>query len=116
VTLSVTHDWNSITTDSQICGYHLIYKINSLIYKRNILGYMILGYMDKANQDISSQTSHSSNMVGLSTGKMEREIACILATKFHMEPTIDPILEVRLNPIMKDLIINRLAMKRKQRK
>jgi hypothetical protein len=69
--------------------------------------------MDKANQAISSQTGHSSNMAGLSTGKMEREIARILATKFHMEPAIDPGLEVRLNPIMKDLIINRPAVKKK---
>jgi hypothetical protein len=52
-------------------------------------------------------------MAGLSTGKMEREIARILATKFHMEPTIDLGLEVRINPIMKDLIINRPAIKKK---
>ena len=74
---------------------------------------MILGYMDKANQSISSQTDHSSNMASLSTSKKEKEIARILATKFHMEPAIDPGLEDRLNPIMKDLIINRPAMKNK---
>ena len=74
---------------------------------------MILEYMDESNQAISSQTSHSSNMGGLSTGKMEREIARILATKFHMELAIDPVLEVRINPIMKDLIINRPAVKKK---
>jgi flagellar basal body rod protein FlgF len=51
---------------------------------------MILEYMDEANQAISNQTCHSSNMAGLSTGKMEREIARILATKFHTEPVIDP--------------------------
>jgi hypothetical protein len=74
---------------------------------------MILEYMDKANQAISNQIGHSSNMVGLSTSKMEREIAHILATKFHTEPVMHPRLEVRLNPIMKDLIINRPAVKKK---
>ena len=73
---------------------------------------MILGYMDKANQAISSQTGHSSNMVGLSTSKEEREIE----TKFHTEPSINPRLEFMLNPIMKDLIINRPAVKKKQSK
>jgi hypothetical protein len=76
---------------------------------------MILEYMDEANQAISSQIGHSSNMAGLSTGKMEREIACILETKFHTEPTIDPGLEVRINPIMKDLIINMPAVKKESR-
>jgi hypothetical protein len=75
-----------------------------------------LGYMDKANQAISSETGHSSNMAGLSTSKKERAIARILATKFHMEPATDPELEVRLNPIMRDLIINRQAVKKKQSK
>ena len=50
---------------------------------------MILEYMDEANQAISSQTGYSSNMVGLSTGKMGREITHILATKFHTKPAID---------------------------
>jgi hypothetical protein len=77
---------------------------------------MILEYRDKANQAISSQTGHSSNMVGLSIGNMEREIAGILATKFHTEPHIEPGLEFRLNPIMKDLIINRPTVKKKQSK
>jgi hypothetical protein len=72
-----------------------------------------LGYMDEANQAISSETGHSSNMAGLSMSKKEREIARILATKFHMEPAIDPELEVRINPIMRDLIINKQAMKKK---
>ena len=77
---------------------------------------MILKYMDKANQAISSQIGHSSNMVGLSTSKKEREIAHILATKFHTKPSIDPELEDMLNPIMRDLIINRLAVKKKWNK
>jgi hypothetical protein len=51
---------------------------------------MKVGYMDKFNQSISSETGHSSNREGLSTSKKERAIAHILATKFHMEPAIDP--------------------------
>jgi hypothetical protein len=74
---------------------------------------MKLGYMDKA---ISSETGHSSNMADLPTSKKERVIARILATKFHTEPATDSGLEVRLNPIMRDLIINRRAVKKKQSK
>jgi hypothetical protein len=68
---------------------------------------MKLGYMDKTNQAISGETGFSGNVAGSSTRKKEREISRILATKFHMEPTKDPELEVRINPIMRDLIINR---------
>jgi hypothetical protein len=77
---------------------------------------MILGYMDRDNKAISIQTCHSSNMAGLSISKMEREIACILETKFHTKPTIDPGLKVRLNPILKYLIINRPSVKKKRSK
>ena len=55
-------------------------------------------------------------MAGLSISKKEREIARILATKFHTEPVMDPGFEVRLNSIMKDLIINRPAVKKKRSK
>ena len=64
---------------------------------------MKLGYMDKF---ISSEIGHSRNMVDLSTSKKERVVAHILMTKFHTEPTIDSKLEFKLNPIMRDLIIN----------
>jgi hypothetical protein len=74
---------------------------------------MKVGHMDKVNQAISSETGHSSNMAGLSTSKKERVIVCILATKFYTEPTTDPKLEVRINPIMRDLIINRQVVKNK---
>jgi hypothetical protein len=46
-------------------------------------------------------------MASLSMSKKERSIAQILATKFHTEPATEPELEVRLNPVMRDLIINR---------
>ena len=74
---------------------------------------MKLGYMDKA---ISSETGHSGNMEYLLTSKKERVIACILATKFHTKPTTDSRLEFKLNPIMRDLIINRRAAKKKRSK
>jgi hypothetical protein len=67
--------------------------------------------MDKA---ISSETGYSGNMVDLPTSKEERVIAHIIATKFHTEPATDSKLEVRLNPIMRDLVINRGVVKKKQ--
>jgi hypothetical protein len=72
-----------------------------------------LRYMDKS---ISSETSYSGNMVDFPTSKKERVIVQILATKFHTEPATDSKLEVRLNPIMKDLVINRQVVKKKRSK
>jgi hypothetical protein len=69
--------------------------------------------MDKAK---SSETGYSSNMLDFPANKKERVLAHILATKFHIEPTIDSQLEVKLNPTMKDLVINRLAAKKKRSK
>jgi hypothetical protein len=74
---------------------------------------MKLGYMDQAT---SSETDYSGNVASLPTSSKEREIAHILATKFHIEPVIDSRLEFKLNPIMKDLVINRLAVKKKRTK
>jgi hypothetical protein len=68
------------------------------------------------DQAISGETGHSSNMADLPTSRKERVIARILATKFHTEPATDSGLEVKLNPIMRDLIINRPAVKKKQSK
>ena len=44
----------------------------------------------------------------------EKVVTQILVTNFHIEPVIDSILEVRLNPIMRDLVINRPAAKKKR--
>jgi hypothetical protein len=74
---------------------------------------MKLGHMDKA---ISIETDHSGNIEDLPMSKKERVIARILATKFHTKPATDSKLEVRLNPIMRDLVINRRAVKKKRRK
>jgi hypothetical protein len=65
---------------------------------------------------ISGETGHSGNMASLPTSRKERAIARIFVTKFHTEPAIDFGLEVRLNPIMKDLVINIRAMKNKRTK
>jgi hypothetical protein len=69
--------------------------------------------MDKAK---SSETGYLSNMLGFPTNKEERVLAHILATTFHIEHVIDSRLEVRLNPTIKDLVINRPAAKKKRSK
>jgi hypothetical protein len=70
-----------------------------------------VSYMDKA---ISSKTSHLGNMVDLPTSKKERVIVHILATKFQTKPVVDSKLEVGLNPIMRDLVINKCMVKKKR--
>jgi hypothetical protein len=64
----------------------------------------------------SSETGYSSNMLGFPANKEERVLAHLLATKFHKEPVIDLQLEVRLNPIINDLVINKPAAKKKRSK
>jgi hypothetical protein len=73
---------------------------------RNTLVSTKLEDMNEGDQTISSVTGFSSNMASLSTNKKERSIAQILATKFHTDPATEPELKVRLNPVMRDLIIN----------
>jgi hypothetical protein len=69
--------------------------------------------MEKAK---SSEIGYSSNMLGFPANKEERVLTHLLATKFHIEPVIYSLLEVRLNPIIKDLVINRPAAKKKMSK
>jgi hypothetical protein len=69
--------------------------------------------MDKAK---SSETGYSRNMLGFPANKEERVLAHLLETKFHTEPVMDSRLEVRLNPIIKDLVINRIVAKKKRSK
>jgi hypothetical protein len=69
--------------------------------------------MDKSK---SSETGYSSNMLGFPANKEERVLAHLLATKFHTEPVIDSRLEVRLNPTIKDLVINKPSTKKKRSK
>jgi hypothetical protein len=47
---------------------------------------------------------------------MERVLVHILETKFHIEMAIDLQLEVRLNPTMKDFVINMPTAKKKRSK
>ena len=65
-----------------------------------------MGDTDQANQTKSSETGFSTNMTNPSMSKKEKSIARILATKFHTDPATEPKSKVRLNPIMRDLIIN----------
>jgi hypothetical protein len=69
--------------------------------------------MDKAKL---SETGYSGNMLEFPTNKEERVLTHILATKFHTDMAIDSHLEVKLNPTMKDLVINRPAAKKKRSK
>lgn len=69
--------------------------------------------MDKA---ISSETGYSGNMLDFPANKKEKVIVQILATKFHTEPAANSELEVKLNPIMRDLAINRRVVKNKRSK
>jgi len=67
--------------------------------------YAKLGDMDQADQTTSSETGFSTNMKNPSMSKKENSIAQILATKFLTDPGTEPESKVRLNPIMRDLII-----------
>jgi hypothetical protein len=68
------------------------------------------------NNAKSSETGYPGNMLGFPANKVERVLAHILAAKLHTEPAIDSQLEVRLNPTMKDLVINKPATKKKRSK
>jgi hypothetical protein len=64
--------------------------------------------MDKTDQGVPSELGYSNNMTNLSVKKKENLVTRILAMKFHTKPSKEPGAdkEVKLNPIMKDLIIN----------
>jgi len=62
--------------------------------------------MDKSNRIVSSTDGFSTNMVSLSMSKRETLVAQILATKFQTNPVTEPELGVRLNPVMREIIIN----------
>jgi hypothetical protein len=66
------------------------------------------GKMDKVDPMASNEPEFSTNMTDSSLKKKEKLVAWVLATKFHTKPAEEPEAdkEVRLNPIMKDLIIN----------
>jgi hypothetical protein len=62
--------------------------------------------MDNTHQMVSSMTGFSTNVPSRSISKNERWVLQILATKFHTEPETKTKLGVKLNPVMRDLIIN----------
>ena len=67
--------------------------------------------MDNINRTVSSATGFSTNVSSLPISEKQRWVAQILATKFHIEPTTELELGVRLNPVMRDLAINEHADK-----
>jgi hypothetical protein len=62
--------------------------------------------MDQDDQTTYSEIGFSTNMENPFMSKKEKSITRILATKFHTDPVTEPKSEVRLNHIMRDLIIN----------
>ena len=81
--------------------------------------------MDTKDQVPFNEPGFSTNITNSSTKKKEKLVAQILATKFHTTPVDEPWSgeEIKLNPLMKDLIINSYvgehhawAVKRKQSK
>jgi hypothetical protein len=62
--------------------------------------------MDNVNRTVSSTTGFSTNVSSLPISEKERWVAQILATKFHTEPATESESGVRLNPVMRDLVIN----------
>jgi hypothetical protein len=69
--------------------------------------------MEKTDPTAFNKPGYSNNLTKLSMKKKEKLVARILATKFHTEPADEPGSGegIRLNPIMKDLIINGYADK-----
>jgi hypothetical protein len=69
------------------------------------------GKINRPDQVDSSELGSSSNMTNLSLKKRQKLVARILATKFYTKPLgeLGEDEEVRLNPIMKDLINNGYA-------
>ena len=67
--------------------------------------------MDTMDQVASSEPGSSTNMTNSSLKEREKLVAQILAMKFYTKPLGEPGVneEVKLNPIMKDLIINGYA-------
>jgi hypothetical protein len=63
--------------------------------------------INNENQIVSSTIGFSTNMSSLSINKGERLVAQILATKFHTKPVTEPGSGIILNPVMRDLIINK---------
>jgi len=79
--------------------------------------------MDNVNRTMANATRFSTNVSSLPISEKERWVANILTTKFHTEPATKSESRVRLNPIMRYLVINehayeiyKKAVKKKQSK
>jgi hypothetical protein len=66
---------------------------------------------DEKDLVVFSEPRNSNNMTKLSSKKRERHVAQLMTTQFHSKSTDETGSgeEIRLNPIMKDLIINGYA-------
>jgi hypothetical protein len=67
--------------------------------------------VEEKDPTVFSKPGNSNNMTGLSSKKRERHVVQLLTTKFRAKSVDEPGSgeEIRLNPIMKDLIINGYA-------
>jgi hypothetical protein len=65
--------------------------------------------MDNTRQTVSGATGFSTNIPSRSISKNERWVLQILATKFHIEPETKTESRVKLNLVMRDLVINEHA-------
>jgi hypothetical protein len=64
----------------------------------------------------SNETGYLGNMLNFPASTKEKVVAPILATKFHTVPVTDSRLEIKINPIMRDIVINRPTAKKKRSK
>jgi hypothetical protein len=94
----------TVSSISEVISNWIDYLIS--VELKNTLVSTKLKDVNRADQTISSVTWFSNNLASLSMSKKERSIAQILATKFHTEPATKLELEVRLNFVMRDIIIN----------
>jgi hypothetical protein len=65
--------------------------------------------MDNTRQIVSGKTGFSAKVPGRSISKNERWVLHMLATKFHTEPETKTESGVKLNLVMRDLVINEHA-------
>jgi len=65
--------------------------------------------MDNTHQTVAGVIGFSTNVPSSSISKNERWVLQILATKFHFEPKNKIESGVKLNPFMRDLVINENA-------
>jgi hypothetical protein len=65
--------------------------------------------MDNTRQTVYGAIGFSAKVSSRSINKNERWVLQMLSTKFHTEPETETELGVKLNPVMRDLVINEHA-------